>query len=269
MPKCKNDPKRSYKGTEPSPKGNGWCAHSEKLGKVRKGTDGNMWIVIKIKNGSKRWIKKKNNRTKVNSNQDENMILMNTFLKKRSIKNKKDMKEFYSLLKKIGNKMSIKNSIKNRILKTKKQKIKQFNVTSKKMIITDPSKYYPKNNKHIYNVEPGKWQGYFHTWITDDSPNITIITNKKYVYPSKHIKYKLGGFLFVNLARIIAVTTDNYPRDKKTHKKWFDQVYYNHKVNSGYVTSTGWGDGMYRYDIGTKNRKVVQFIIYFIPYILI
>ena len=119
MPKCKNDPKRSYKGTEPSPKGNGWCAHSEKLGKVRKGTDGNMWTVIKIKNGSKRWIKKKNNRTKVNSTQDENMILMNTFLKKRSIKNKKDMKEFYSLLKKIGNKMSIKNSIKNRILKTK------------------------------------------------------------------------------------------------------------------------------------------------------
>ena len=40
MPKCKNDPKKSYKGTEPSPKGLGYCAHGEKLGKVRKGKDG-------------------------------------------------------------------------------------------------------------------------------------------------------------------------------------------------------------------------------------
>ena len=31
MPKCKNDPKRNYKGNEPSPKGFGYCAHSEKL----------------------------------------------------------------------------------------------------------------------------------------------------------------------------------------------------------------------------------------------
>ncbi len=26
MPKCLNDPKKSYKGTEPSPKGLGYCA---------------------------------------------------------------------------------------------------------------------------------------------------------------------------------------------------------------------------------------------------
>ena len=30
MNKCKNDLTRSYKGTEPSPKGLGWCAHCEK-----------------------------------------------------------------------------------------------------------------------------------------------------------------------------------------------------------------------------------------------
>lgn len=52
--KCKNDPKRTYKGTEPSPKGNGWCAHAEKVGKKRKGTDGHMWTVIQTKT-SKRW----------------------------------------------------------------------------------------------------------------------------------------------------------------------------------------------------------------------
>ena len=57
MPKCKNDPKKSYKGTEPSPKGLGYCAHGEKEGKIRKGKDGNKWIIKKVKNGSKRWMK--------------------------------------------------------------------------------------------------------------------------------------------------------------------------------------------------------------------
>jgi hypothetical protein len=65
MPPCKNDPTKKYKGTEPSPKGIGWCAHAEKEGKVRKGKDGNQWIVKKVSNGSKRWMKKgvsKNNK---------------------------------------------------------------------------------------------------------------------------------------------------------------------------------------------------------------
>ena len=63
MPVCKNDPKRTYKGNEPSPKGLGYCAHSEKLDKVRKGKDGNTWIVSQTKSGTKRWIKfKKENK---------------------------------------------------------------------------------------------------------------------------------------------------------------------------------------------------------------
>jgi hypothetical protein len=57
MPPCKNDPKRKYKGDEPSPKGLGWCAHGEKDGKVRKGLDGNKWIVKKVSSGSLRWVK--------------------------------------------------------------------------------------------------------------------------------------------------------------------------------------------------------------------
>jgi hypothetical protein len=57
MPKCKNDQSRSYKGTEPSPKGLGFCAHAEKEDKKMKGNDGNQWIIKKVKNGSKRWIK--------------------------------------------------------------------------------------------------------------------------------------------------------------------------------------------------------------------
>ena len=33
--KCKNDPNSFYIGTEPSPKGFGWCAHSEKIDTVK------------------------------------------------------------------------------------------------------------------------------------------------------------------------------------------------------------------------------------------
>jgi len=57
MPNCKNDSTRKYKGTEPSPKGLGYCAHSMKIGEVKTGKDGNKWEVRKIKNGSKRWMK--------------------------------------------------------------------------------------------------------------------------------------------------------------------------------------------------------------------
>ena len=60
MPFCKNDPKKSYKGTEPSPKGLGYCAHSENVGKIMKGLDGNKWIISKTSQGVKRWIKYSN-----------------------------------------------------------------------------------------------------------------------------------------------------------------------------------------------------------------
>jgi len=57
MPYCKNDPKKTYKGNEPSPKGLGYCAHSEKVGKIREGLDKNKWIVIKTSKGIHKWIK--------------------------------------------------------------------------------------------------------------------------------------------------------------------------------------------------------------------
>ena len=53
--KCHNDPKRYYKGTEPSPKGRGYCAHCEPLDKEMEGLDGRVWKVVKNKNGIKRW----------------------------------------------------------------------------------------------------------------------------------------------------------------------------------------------------------------------
>ena len=61
MPKCKNDPTRNYKGTEPSPKGLGYCAHAEKLKSTKKGKDGNTWIVVQTGNKIKRWQLKSSN----------------------------------------------------------------------------------------------------------------------------------------------------------------------------------------------------------------
>ena len=54
---CKNDPKKSYKGNEPSPKGLGYCAHAEKLGVSKKGKDGNIWKIEATSKGVKRWVK--------------------------------------------------------------------------------------------------------------------------------------------------------------------------------------------------------------------
>ena len=56
MPNCLNS-KGTYKGTEPSPKGRGYCAKGENVGKKMKGLDKNMWIISETKNGQKRWIK--------------------------------------------------------------------------------------------------------------------------------------------------------------------------------------------------------------------
>ena len=50
---CINNPKKTYTGNEPSPKGLGYCASGEKEETEMKGKDGNTWI---IKNG--RWVKK-------------------------------------------------------------------------------------------------------------------------------------------------------------------------------------------------------------------
>jgi hypothetical protein len=55
MPACKNDASRKYKGDEPSPKGLGWCAHTETAGATRKGKDGRKWTVALDKNGTKSW----------------------------------------------------------------------------------------------------------------------------------------------------------------------------------------------------------------------
>lgn len=57
MPKSNNDCR--YKGSEPSPKGFGFCAHLQPVGTRKKGRDGLVWIVKTDKNGTKRWFREK------------------------------------------------------------------------------------------------------------------------------------------------------------------------------------------------------------------
>jgi len=66
MPLCIKDPKKSFTGNEPSPKGLGYCAHSEEIGTLKKGLDGNLWIVVKTGKNIKRWIIHKKILTKDN-----------------------------------------------------------------------------------------------------------------------------------------------------------------------------------------------------------
>ena len=53
---CTCDSKRFYSGSEPSPKGLGFCAHCTPENITMKGLDGNLWRNEKYSKG-KRWVK--------------------------------------------------------------------------------------------------------------------------------------------------------------------------------------------------------------------
>ncbi len=48
-----------YKGTEPSPKGKGYCAHCGHLGSERIGIDGRKWKIKRRSTGSLYWARMK------------------------------------------------------------------------------------------------------------------------------------------------------------------------------------------------------------------
>ena len=54
--KCINDPETNYLGTEPSPKGLGFCAHAEKINTLKMGKNNKLWIVKPNINNVKRWV---------------------------------------------------------------------------------------------------------------------------------------------------------------------------------------------------------------------
>ena len=96
MPQCKNDPSRSYKGNEPSPKGRGYCAHTEDIGKKRKGTDRMMWEVKKF-GKVKRWMKLTG---KNKSKETKSGLLLDTWMTGFSAKDKTKVKKLCTGVKK-------------------------------------------------------------------------------------------------------------------------------------------------------------------------
>jgi len=86
MPKCKNSSTGTYKGTEPSPKGLGYCARGEKIGKKKKGLDGNMWEVKKTKNGIERWVKITKTKKSVKKSAKKKSVKKSTKKSKKSVK---------------------------------------------------------------------------------------------------------------------------------------------------------------------------------------
>jgi len=63
MPKCLNNNNKSYKGTEKSPLGLGYCSASEKIDTIKIGKDGKEWIIKQTKS-CKRWTKIKSSNTR-------------------------------------------------------------------------------------------------------------------------------------------------------------------------------------------------------------
>ena len=81
MPKCINNNTKTYKGNEPSPKGLGYSACSEEIGKTMKGKDDNLWIVKLISNKQKRWYKINDKNLENNTENNTENILSNKFEK--------------------------------------------------------------------------------------------------------------------------------------------------------------------------------------------
>ena len=155
MPKCLNDPKKSYKGTEPSPKGLGYCAGKMKVGEKKKGTDGNVWIVKKVKNGSKRWMKTDK---KVKGKKIVNYKYNLKYNFKPSKKGVKNIYEMYSddplfLSKLVGIKFEDENKVSEKEFKNVVKKIKEQQTQRK--IIKVLNKKIPKSLIEDYQVRVG------------------------------------------------------------------------------------------------------------------
>ena len=139
MPNCKNDSTRTYKGTEPSPKGYGYCAHAEKVGAQRQGRDKLGWHVSQDKNGRLYWarnIKKKTNEKKIS---DKKISEKKTSKKKTSKKKKKKT-----------SKTSKKKTSKTSKKKTSKKKTSKKKTSKKKTSKKKTSK--KKTSEKLYYV---------------------------------------------------------------------------------------------------------------------
>lgn len=268
---CKNDSTKKYKGNEPSPKGLGWCAYGEKIGSIRTGKDGNKWIVKKRNNNSKYWVKYFSN----------DQIIINQFkdmLKKNYISDKKEINNFFNILKKLDKiKYKWNYDVYKKILSTSKKNKSTFKVTSNSIVISDPTSIELKKNKNIHKAKNGNWISYTHSFITKKRPNIIISCHEKYPFDLKSNKYNYSHNHKVGIdANVVGImdkdfydsihNSNNSEAGIELVENKFKGSNFTASLKKGYLSITGFGDGFYNYSIGfDKSNSAVQIIIHCIP----
>lgn len=301
MPKCKNDSTRSYKGTEPSPKGLGYCAHAEKVGKKMKGKDGNMWIVKEVAGGSRRWTKisgtSESKTTQLPEMSDKQMNHYKTFqklLKKKRLIVHGEQKAFDRATVVLDEtSYDWKKALADRVISTPPMIKRSFQMGNK-LLVGDPGFIYPTRHgtygPYVFPAKPGKWSGYYHMWY-GHVPNVMVASHSMYKFPDSRVRYaRQNGEIGVDTGMVVVMDFQKHPRtqDRDEHEEWYmeivdrilgpRQVLKSGKlskkskksdgavaIDGGYVCNSGYGDGMYPFTIGKVGGKVVQVIVTFAP----
>lgn len=279
MPKCINDPNATFKGTEPSPKGLGYCAHGEKNKTVKTGNDGNKWIIT-VNGNIKKWIKVKIGYKTKNITNLSNIDLLNNLnllLEETNINTKQLFKIFYETVNEISARHLI---ILNKVLDSKIQSSKKIgkhiiNVDNK-IIITDSTYNYKSQLNLKVKVKPGKWHVWFNMWY-GNIPNNLIIkhekyinnTNIKYTFKKNAIRTDNGNITIMNVSDYPKLTESNEQIDWVDNYQIMDMGKNMHrKLHNGYTIKSEYDNGNYntRYDcgIGKIKGEVVSIIIYFV-----
>jgi hypothetical protein len=181
MPQCINDPKKSYKGNEPSPKGLGYCAHTEEIGTIKNGLNGNKWIISSTAKGIKRWIK-----YNVKNKKEDKNKLIKIYSEKESLKeqwwndsDKCDCSKFVSYKRNKGRKFGFnyKDIHGLEFEKGKLYKFISYNNFTKKPINIDPEAWvkYELNTDEIKNYYCGNKKK-----LTKDNPIYKKINHRGY-----------------------------------------------------------------------------------------
>lgn len=196
MPKCKNDNTRSYKGTEPSPKGLGYCAHAEKINTKKKGKDGNLWIVAQTKTNVKRWISYQSVKKKSKANNTNNS---NQKLAHESKKISIDISPFIDNI-----------NVNFSLLKPLKNNPFQLTINENQFILLLPNELLPELNKKKIYLDLNK----IYIYIYENKKNITINALKYDLVIDIWLKCKKTMKIydeFINLITKIEEKQSNYP----------------------------------------------------------
>ena len=251
MPKCKNDPNRTYIGNEPSPKGLGICAHAEKINSKKKGKDGNMWIVTETKKGVKKWtryyVEKKDRPSPAKSatlfkegtkkeGNDGNMYVI--VLDKNGVKKWKKTDDSKKISKKTSKK-STKKSSKKISKKTSKKKFKKDSKKSSKKA----SKKISKKGRGIslesfYDLKVIKPKDVY-KYISHESVLKKVVDKIKPEIEKQNIKFYIiplpisgGGIYWTDYANSYMI--ENYGNDYDSSSFIYMTIYFEENLEINY-----------------------------------